>query len=80
MEIFEAVGQKNGQVRGNMLYRFQVEGVERDGAGHITKICGSHQRTGFISPRLYNRLRDNGASDELLKRLFPETATEVEAS
>jgi pilus assembly protein CpaF len=78
MEIFEAIGQKNGQVHGNMLYRFQVEGVERDETGHITKICGSHQRTGCISPRLYSRLRDNGANGELLKRLFPEAASEVE--
>ena len=80
MEVFEAIGQKNGQVRGNMLYRFQIEGVERDEAGHITRICGSHHRTGCISPRLYCRLRDNGASDELLKRLFPEATTEVEVS
>lgn len=80
MEVFEAIGQKNGQVRGNMLYRFQIEGVERDEAGHITRICGSHQRTGCISPRLYCRLRDNGASDELMKRLFPEATTEVDVS
>lgn len=78
MEVFEATGQKNGQVRGNMLYRYQIEGVERDIAGHITKICGSHQRTGCISPRLYCRLRDNGASDELLHRLFPDVSAEVE--
>ena len=80
MEVFEAIGQKNGQVRGNMLFRFQIEGVQRDGTGHITKICGSHQRCGCISPRLYARLRDNGASEELLERLFPEAMTEVEVS
>ena len=78
MEVFEATGQKNGQVRGNMLFRFQIEGVQRDDAGHITKICGSHQRCGCISPRLYCRLRDNGASDELLHRMFPDVTAEVE--
>ena len=63
-----------------MLFRFQIEGVDRDVTGHITRICGNHQRCGCISPRLYSRLRDNGASDELLKRLFPEATTEVVAS
>ena len=80
MEVFEATGQKNGQVRGTMLYRFHIDDVERDQTGHITKICGSHQRCGCISPQLYCRLRENGASAELLKRLFPDATLEGEES
>ena len=41
------------------------------GRGHVTKVIGNHTRTGCISPRLYSRLRDNGAPEQLLQRLFP---------
>ena len=71
MEIFEATGQKNGKVIGHTLYRFNVQDTVRDGRGHVTKVIGNHTRTGCISPRLYSRLRDNGAPEQLLQRLFP---------
>ena len=72
MEIYEATGVQNGQVKGTMLYRFVVEETERDGHGSITKVYGHHERCGCISPRLYQRLWDNGAPLELLQRLFPD--------
>lgn len=71
MEIFEATGQKNGKVIGHTLYRFNVQDTVRDGHGHVTKVIGNHARIGCISPRLYSRLRDNGAPEQLLQRLFP---------
>lgn len=71
MEIFEATGQKDGKVVGHTLYKFNVEDTIRDGRGHITKVIGRHCRMGTISPRLYSRLRDNGAPEQLLQRLFP---------
>lgn len=76
MEIFEARGLLDGSVKGKTLYRYDMDRVERDGHGHIIKVHGKHRRTGCISPALYNRLRDNGAPEELLKRLFPEFQAE----
>ena len=76
MEIFEARGLLDGAVKGKTLYRYEVDRVERDSHGHIIKVHGKHRRTGCISPALYNSLRDNGAPDELLKRLFPEFQAE----
>ncbi len=79
MEIFEATGQKNGKVVGHSLYRFRIDDTERDGQGHITRVIGKHERVGCISPRMYDRLRDNGASEQLLHRLFPEARGEEDA-
>ncbi len=79
MEIFEATGQESGHVTGNFLYRFVIERTVRDGRGHVVKVEGHHEKTGDISPRLYRRLLDNGASAELLKRLFPDVRPEGDA-
>ena len=72
MEIFEATGQKDGRVVGHTLYRFHVEDTIRDGRGNVTKVIGHHARVGCISPELYFRLRDNGVSEQEVKRLFPD--------
>jgi pilus assembly protein CpaF len=55
-----------------MLYRFVISGTERDERGRIVKVHGSHRKVGTISPELLNRLRDNGAPEAELHRLFPE--------
>ena len=78
MEIFEATGQMNGQVMGNTLFHFAVDGAERDGRGHIRKVNGHHEQAGCISPRLFSRLRDNGAPIEELKKIFPNARGEDE--
>ncbi|MPN30430.1 hypothetical protein SDC9_177901 [bioreactor metagenome] len=78
MEIFEATGAENGKLQGRMLYRFVISETERDGRGRVVKVHGSHKRAGSISPELYNRLRDNGAPETELRRLFPN-ANEKEA-
>ena len=75
-EIFEATGHKDGRVIGNTLYRFVVEDTIRDGRGHVIKVEGHHERVGCISPALYLRLRDNGATDQFVKHLFPEATVE----
>lgn len=77
MEIFEATGVEAGKLEGRMLYRFVIGETERDGHGHVVKVHGSHQRVGTISPALYARLRDNGAPEAALYRLFPDANPEV---
>jgi len=72
MEIFEATGVENGRLQGQMLYQFVITRTERDKRGRIVKVHGSHQKAGSISPELYKRLRDNGAAESELSRLFPE--------
>lgn len=79
MEIYEATGQRNGEVCGTRLFRYVVDSTERDGRGRITNIRGHHERCGCISPHLYSTLRDNGAPEELLKRIFPEGKAEEDA-
>lgn len=71
MEIFEATGVENGRLQGRMLYRFVIRETERDEHGRVIKVHGSHQRVGTISPELFCRLRDNGAPEDELYRLFP---------
>jgi len=77
MEIFEATGVENGKLQGQMLYQFEISETERDNHGRILKVHGSHQRVGTISPELFNRLRDNGAPEAELYRLFPDVRPEV---
>lgn len=72
MEIFEASGQKDGHVEGNLLFRYVIEATERDGFGRITRVRGHHERCGCISPALFRRLTDNGAPESVLRRIFPE--------
>lgn len=71
MEIFEATGQESGKVTGHTLYRFVVEDTIRDGLGHVTNVVGHHERCGMLSGTLYSRMRDNGASEQELQKLFP---------
>jgi pilus assembly protein CpaF len=79
MEIFEATGVEDGKLRGRTLYKFVISETERDGRGHVVKVHGSHQRVGAISPKLFARLRDNGAPETELRRLFPESRQEADA-
>jgi pilus assembly protein CpaF len=72
MEIFEATGVVGGKLKGQMLYQFVISSTERDGRGRIVKVHGSHKRVGTISPELFCRLRDNGAPETELCRLFPD--------
>ncbi len=73
-EIFEATGTLGGEIVGNYLFRFITDGTERDENGHITKILGHHEKASEISEMLFRRMLDNGAPQELLQRLFPDTA------
>ena len=77
MEVFEAIGVENGKLQGQMLYRFAISRTERDGHGRIVKVHGSHQRVGTLSSELFCRLRDNGAPEAELFRLFPDASPEV---
>lgn len=77
MEIFEATGVENGKLKGQTLYRFAVSETDRDGRGRIVKVQGSHKRVGTISEELFSRLRENGAPEAELYRLFPEACQEV---
>ena len=77
MEIFEATGVEAGKLKGRMLYRFMIRETERDRHGHVVKVHGTHQKVGTISPELFCRLRDNGAPEAELCRLFPDASPEV---
>ena len=61
-----------GQLRGNMLYAYTVEGTDRDSSGRVTAVRGRHARVGCLSPALAKRMRDNGVPENTLLRLFPE--------
>ena len=68
MEIFEATGVKDGEVAGNTLFKYEVDHYERDEAGRITKVVGSHRRVGNISPALAERLLVNGVELTEIRR------------
>jgi pilus assembly protein CpaF len=68
MEIFEATGIKNGEVAGTTLFKYMVDHYERDGEGRITKVAGSHRRTGNISPALAEKLLIGGVPQREIRR------------
>jgi len=68
MEIFEATGVKDGEVAGNTLFKYEVDHYERDEAGRITKVVGSHKHVGNISPTLAERLLVNGVELTEIRR------------
>jgi pilus assembly protein CpaF len=68
MEIFEATGVKDGEVAGNTLFKYEVDHYERDEAGRIIKVVGSHRRVGNISPALAERLLVNGVELTEIRR------------
>ena len=75
MEIYEATGvDGDGQLQGHVLYAFTIDSTDRDSTGSVTAVRGHHERVGCLSPELGKRMRDNGAPEETLKRLFPELA------
>lgn len=76
MEIFEATGVEAGKLKGRSLFKFVISEIERDERGRIVKVHGSHQRVGNISPELFSRMRDNGAPETELCRLFPDVCAE----
>nr|WP_312577777.1 ATPase, T2SS/T4P/T4SS family [Sedimentibacter sp.] len=67
MEIFEATGVKNGEVIGTTLFQYAVDHYERDQDGRITKVVGSHQRKGNISPALAERLLIGGVPQKEIR-------------
>lgn len=68
MEIFEATGVQNGEVTGSTLFKYVVDHYERDKAGRITKVVGSHQRLGCISSVLAERLLVGGVPQKEIRR------------
>ena len=74
MEVFEATGVKNGEVTGSTLFKYVVDHYERDGAGRIIKVVGSHKRMGCISPALAERLLVGGVPQKEIRR-FAEGGT-----
>ena len=75
VEIFEATGTLNGEVVGNTLYRFVVQGHEKDGTGRIIKTHGHHKRAGQISGVLAEKLLMNGVDAEIIQHYAGETFT-----
>ncbi|WP_313559189.1 ATPase, T2SS/T4P/T4SS family [Ruminiclostridium cellobioparum] len=69
MKIIEAEDFKDGKVRGRTLFKFIITGKEKtaDGKG-IKKMIGYHKTIKKISDRLANRLLENGADIEVIKK------------
>lgn len=74
MEIFEATGVQNGEVTGNTLFKYVVDHYDRDEAGRIIKVVGSHKRLGSISLTLAERLLVGGVPQKEIRR-FSEGGT-----
>lgn len=68
MEVFEATGIKNGEVTGTTLFKYVVDHYERGDEGRITKVAGSHRRTGNISPALAEKLLIGGVPQREIRR------------
>ena len=68
MEIVEAAGVENGQVKSRMLYRFSVKDniLTEDGI----KVVGQFEKTGELSDRLRETLLENGAPFAALKKFI----------
>ena len=81
MEIYEATGVKLGPdgrtvvVDGHYLYKFEIEGYERDEQGHPVRVIGQHRQVGGISPRLADILRKKAVEQETIDRfmLLPQS-------
>ncbi len=61
MEIFEATGVKDGEVIGNMIFKYRVDHHDRDEFGEVMKTYGDHLELSGISPELADRLCAKGA-------------------
>jgi pilus assembly protein CpaF len=73
MKIIEAEDFSDGKVRGRTLFKFVITGKERteDGTG-IKKMLGYHKKMRPISNKLANRLLENGADIETIKKFAQE--------
>lgn len=76
MEIYEATGVENGEVQGRYLYRYTVRKEERDDAGNVMHVAGTHRQVGNISEALFERLIQNGASEQNIRAIFPANKKE----
>ena len=68
MEIVEAAGVENGQIKSRMLYRFSVKDNIRTEDG--IKVVGQFEKTGELSDRLRETLLENGAPFAALKKFI----------
>ncbi len=73
MKIIEAEDFCDGRVRGRTLFKFVITGKEKteDGKG-IKRMLGYHKKIRPISNKLANRLLENGADIDILKK-FAQT-------
>lgn len=63
MSICEAVLSTdilNPEISFNVIYKYVVEGFERDKDDKICKVLGKHEKVGNISPQLAQKLFENG--------------------
>lgn len=73
MQVFEATGlDEHGNVKGNMIYKFNVESIIKDEKGKITQINGKHKKVSSISEELAERMKIKGIDEELIKRFKRE--------
>ena len=67
-EIFEGIKIENGKVKGNTIFKYEIQDNVYDDIGNIVKVIGVHKQINKMSENLLNRLKYGGASEEQLKR------------
>lgn len=72
MRIIEAEDYRDGKVIGRTLFKYIVTGKEVDANGKITKISGTHKKISPISHMMANRMLENGADINLIKKYASE--------
>lgn len=71
MSISEAYIEYNGthaEIKFNKIYRFVVEGFERDKDGKLLKVNGKHKKVGNISNSLAQKLFENGVDLDIIRK------------
>lgn len=66
--IYEATGLDGENVIGHYIYKFQVTKFHYDEHGKVTKIDGRHQRVGYLSDHLAQKVFDNCGLYEQVKK------------
>lgn len=68
MEIFEATGVDNGEVKGNILFKYIINDYIRDKDNNIIKVDGEHKKIANISSKLAGILFENGVEIDTIRK------------
>lgn len=62
----------NPEINFNVIYRYVVEGFERDDDAKLMKVIGRHEKVGNISQKLAQRLFENGVELSIVRKYAGE--------